>query len=227
MGQLSGALGTFRQIHDLVAQLGIADLLADARQGLRDVRLLHFAADGSGSGGRLAGGGKPESLRIELEQSRRLRGGITKLEAQFYGGQLGRRPGEKHVTVAYRMEGAGATKGAADLETRDRFADMMHHDERSFGSIAQAQQGLAQRRHGAGVVFVLIVSGVERVEDDDLGGGSLSGGEEVIHSLRCAEQMAGGASVDEQVLIGGRVDDAAHGCQAVDELRDGKFELAD
>jgi len=71
------------------------------------------------------------------------------------------------------------------------------------------------------------VSGVERVEEDDLGGGSLSGGEEVIHSLGCAEQMAGGASVDEQVLIGCRVDDAAHDRQAGDKLWDGKFELAD
>src|SRR5450759_1485033 len=60
-GQLSGALGTFCQVHDLVAQLGIAHLLADARQGLRDVRLFYFAPGGSSSGGRLAGRGKPPS----------------------------------------------------------------------------------------------------------------------------------------------------------------------
>src|SRR6202521_1210055 len=79
----------------------------------------------------------------------------------------------------------------------------MHHDERRLGSIAQAQQGLAQRRHGARVVFILIVSGVKRVQDDDFGGGSLSGGEEVIQSLRRAEQMAGGVGVDQEVEIGG------------------------
>ena len=39
-------------------------------------------------------------------------------------------------------------------------------------SIAQAQQALAQRRHGARIVFILIVSGVERVQHDDLGGGA-------------------------------------------------------
>src|SRR2546426_637761 len=123
-GQLSGALGTFRQIHDLVAQLGIAHLLADARQGLRDVRLFYFAPGGRRSDRRLAGGGEPQSMRIEFEQSRRLRSGVAELEAQLDGGQLGRRPREEHITVAHCMQGAGATEGAADFKTRDRLADM-------------------------------------------------------------------------------------------------------
>ena len=48
------------------------------------------------------------------------------------------------------------------------------------------------------------MGGVERVEHDDLGGGGPGGGEEMLQALRGAEQMAGGAGVDEQVLIGGR-----------------------
>jgi len=51
----------------------------------------------------------------------------------------------------------------------------MHHDERGLGSIAQTQQTLAQRRHRTGIVLVLIVSGVQRVEHDHLSGG-LTGG---------------------------------------------------
>ncbi len=140
---MSSTLGTFRQVHDLVAQLGIAHLFADARQGLRDVGFLHLAADCRRSSGRLAGRGKPQRLRIELEQSRRLCRRVAKLETQFDGGQLRRRPGEQQVTVAYRMQGAGAAKGAADFEARDRFANMMHHDQSSLRGIAQAQQGLA------------------------------------------------------------------------------------
>ena len=162
-----------------------------------------------------------------MEQSRRLRSGIAELEAQFHGGQLGRRPGEQHITVAHGMQRAGATKGAADLVTRDGFADMMHHDERGPRSIAQTQQRLAQRRHGARVVFVLIVSGVKRVQDDDLGGGGLRGGEKVIHPLGRAEQMAGRAGIDQKILIRGRPYSFPHDRQAVDKLRDRKFELTD
>jgi hypothetical protein len=71
------------------------------------------------------------------------------------------------------------------------------------------------------------VSGVERVQDDDLGSSRFGGGEEVIQSLRCAEQMAGGASVDQETKIGGAAHGSPHDRQAADKLRDGKFELAD
>src|SRR5437879_1383936 len=48
-------------------------------------------------------------------------GGVAKLEAQLDGGQLGRRPREKSCNCRLsRMQGAGATKGAADFVTRDR-----------------------------------------------------------------------------------------------------------
>jgi hypothetical protein len=93
-------------------------------------------------------------------------------------------------------------------------------------SFAQAQQALTKSGHGAGVVFVLIVRGVQRVQDDDLGSGGAGGGEKVIQSLRRIEQMAGGARIHEQVLIGGISQDAPHGGQAADELRNRQFELA-
>src|SRR5260370_1271818 len=63
--------------------------------------------------------------------------------------------------------------------------------------------------------------------EENQSGSGLGGGEEVIHALRRAEQMASSARVDKQVLIGGRVHHAAHGSQAGDKLRDGKLELAD
>src|SRR5204862_7377210 len=72
-----------------------------------------------------------------------------------------------------------------------------------------------------------IVSGVERVQDDDLGGGSLGGAEEVMQSLRRAEQMAGGAGVDQEIEIRGGAHSSSHDRQTADKLRDGKFELAD
>src|SRR5947209_17250811 len=52
---------------------------------------------------------------------------------------------------------------------------------------------------GARIVFVLIVRGIERVENDDLGGGGPRGGHEVVQSLRGAEQMAGGARVHQKI----------------------------
>ena len=68
--------------------------------------------------------------------------------------------------------------------------------------------------------FVLIVRGVKRVENDDLGGGGLRSGEEVTHALRGTEQMASGAGIDQQILIPAAVPMALRiAGQAVDELR--------
>ena len=91
-GQLSSAFGTFGAIHDLLAQLAITRLLPKARQSLCHVGFFHLAPRRL-SGRRLAARRKPESLRIEFEQSRRLRSGKAELEAQFHGGQLGERAG--------------------------------------------------------------------------------------------------------------------------------------
>ncbi len=80
---------------------------------------------------------------------------------------------------------------------------MMHYDERDLGSLTQLEQALAQRRHGARIVLILIVRRVQRIEDNDLGGGRSRSVEEVIQSLRGTEQMAGGACIDQQILVGG------------------------
>ena len=106
----------------------------------------------------------------------RLRGRIAKLEAQLNRVELWRGPRQQQITVADRVPGARAAKGAADLVAADGFADVMHDDERGAGGFAQSQQTLAQGRHGTRVVFVLIVRGVERVENNDLGRGRAGGG---------------------------------------------------
>jgi hypothetical protein len=98
---------------------------------------------------------------------------------------------------------------------------------RGLGSIAQPQEALAQRRHQTRIVFVLVVSGVQRVEHDYLGGGLTGGVEKVIQSLRCAEQIAAGARVHQQVLIGGRSQGSAHHRQPTHKLGRGQFKLAD
>jgi len=79
---------------------------------------------------------------------------------------------------------------------------MVHHHESGTRSVAQAQQGLAECRHGARIVLVLIVRGVERVENNDLGGGGARGGYEVVQALRGTEQMSGGACVYQKMLVG-------------------------
>ena len=71
------------------------------------------------------------------------------------------------------------------------------------------------------------MSGVKRVQDNDLGSGGLRRGGKVIHPLRCTEQMSGGTGIDQKILIRGRPYSFPHGGQAIDELRDRKFELTD
>ena len=70
-GQLSGAFGTLGGIHDLVAQLVVANFVAHICQSFCDVCLFDFASRRR-SGGRLFGRREPQSVGIELEQSRRL-----------------------------------------------------------------------------------------------------------------------------------------------------------
>jgi hypothetical protein len=97
------------------------------------------------------------------------------------------------------------------------------------GSIQQYnKQNKDSKTHpnGTGIVLVLIVGGVERIEDDDLGLGLLRRGQEVRQALRGAEQMTGGTGIDKQVVIGSLAQDTAHGSEPAGELRDGQFELA-
>ena len=71
------------------------------------------------------------------------------------------------------------------------------------------------------------MGGVQRVQHDHLGGGLTGGVEEVIQTLRRAEQIAAGPGVHQQVLVGGRSHRAAHRRQAGNKLRRGQLELAD
>src|SRR5207237_9231386 len=121
-GQLSSPFGALGGIHDLVAQLVVANFIAHICQRLCDVCLFDLASR-RGSGGRLLGRGEPQSTGIELEWPWRLRSRIAKLEAQLDGGKLRSRPREQQIAIAHRMQGAGAAKGAADLVTADGFAD--------------------------------------------------------------------------------------------------------
>jgi len=146
-----------------------------------------------------------------------------RLAALLAGGKLGKKTGEGF----YRWQKGKPAKGAADLFTADRFAHVMHHDERGLGSIAQPQQALTQRRHRTGIVLILVVGGVQRVEHDHLRGDLTGGVEKVIESLRCAQQIAGGTRIHQQVQIGGCSHGAAHHRQSPHKLWRGQFELAD
>jgi hypothetical protein len=125
------------------------------------------------------------------------------------------------------MQGAETTEGAADFITANRFAYMMHHHQSGARGVAQPQQRLTQSRHRPRIVFVLIVRGIERIENNDFSGGGARGGHKVGESLRRAEQMALGACVHQKLLIGGCAQRTPHDGKAADELRDGKFELTD
>ena len=50
-----------------------------------------------------------------------------------------------------------------------RLFDMVDNNQGRLGSIAQPDQSLTESGHGARIVFVLIVSRVERIDDDNIG----------------------------------------------------------
>ena len=81
---------------------------------------------------------------------------------------------------------------------------MVHDDKGGVRSLPQAQQGLTERGHGAGIVLVLVVCGIERIQDDDLGVRGARRCQEVLEALGSAEQMADGADIDEQVYASRR-----------------------
>ena len=67
---------------------------------------------------------------------------------------------------------------------------MVHDDERSLRVIAEAEEILAKSAHGAGVVFITVMCGVQGVEDDDLSLDISSDAEEVIEPLVSIEQIS-------------------------------------
>src|SRR5215469_3540552 len=79
-GQLSGAFGAIRPLHDLLPELVMASLLAHSGQDLGDILGFHFSA-WAGIGRSQPGGGEPQRVRFQLEQPRRRRRSIAKLKA--------------------------------------------------------------------------------------------------------------------------------------------------
>jgi hypothetical protein len=108
-----------------------------------------------------------------------------------------------------------------------RLFDMVDNNERGVGIIAQPDQSLAKSRHGARVVFILIVSGVKRIDDDDVGLNGTGGLKEVIQAGRGTEHVTGGTRIDEEIGVGAIADGCAHGGQTQSKLRRGQFELTD
>ena len=125
------------------------------------------------------------------------------------------------------MESGRAAESTAEFVASGGFADVMDDDESGVGLVAEAEQGLAKSGHGAGVVFVLIVSGVERVDDKDFGLDRTGGVKEVIQAGGGAEQMAAGAGVDKEIGIGAIADALAHSGEPESKLRSRQFKLKD
>ena len=154
--------------HDLIPELIVAGGSPQVMERVLDIGALDLPTGGSRGGG-LAAGVKPQGGGIETEPTGRQGGGVSELKAQLQGVGLGRRAPQQQIAVADGVQGTGAAKGASDLVPSHGFAHMVDHDQGGSGALAQAEQTLAQSGHGAGVVFVLIMSGVERIEHEDLG----------------------------------------------------------
>ena len=119
-------------VHDLLAQLVIASLLSQTGQRLGHMLAVPPFSRGERLPGGAPSGGENHSVcGSSCEQARRRRRGVAKLEAQLDGGgEMGRRAREQQVGVAHGVQRRGAAEGAADLFAADRFAHVMHHDQR-------------------------------------------------------------------------------------------------
>src|SRR2546426_1564333 len=95
-----------------------------------------------------------------------------------------------------------------------RLADMVDNDESGLRRIAQPDQGLTKSGHGAGIVFILVVSGVERIDDDDIGLDGTRGLEEVIQAGGGTEHMSGDSRVNKEIGIGAVANGLTHRGQA-------------
>ena len=137
------------------------------------------------------------------------------------------RAGQQQIRIADGVKSGRAAEGAAEFMTAGGFSDVMDNDESRLGGVAQADEGLAESGHGAGVVFILVMSGVEGIDDNDIGLNRTGGVEEVIKAGGGAEQMTRDAGVDEEIGVGAVTNGFAHGGQAESELGRGQFELAD
>jgi hypothetical protein len=103
-GHLCGALGTFGERHDLLAELGITGLRSQVIQRLSYIVRLDLASVYWHWRRRRPGSREPQAGGIELEQARRLWGRIAKLKAEFDGVELRRRSRQQEIAVANRMQ---------------------------------------------------------------------------------------------------------------------------
>src|SRR5579885_2236292 len=90
---------------------------------------------------------------------------------------------EADAAVAEPRNETGTAERAADFIAAYGFADVVHHDQRCVRSLAQSQQALAESGHSARIVFVLVVRGIERVQNNDLGGRRPGSRQKVLQSL--------------------------------------------
>ena len=133
--------------------------------------------------GLIVCGFEPEGLWVKTEHSGFLSSGVSKLKTEFDGILLLEMTGEEHVRISDGMKGARTSEGGSDFVPRYGFFHVVYHNERSFGFVAQLQKGLAQGGHSACIVFILVVCGVEGVQDDDLSLSLVCGVKEVFESI--------------------------------------------
>jgi hypothetical protein len=79
----------------------------------------------------------------------------------------------------------------------------------------------------ARVIFVLIASRVQGIQNDHISGSGARGGKEVIQPMSTAQQVPGGTGVDAEIIVGSRAEELAHQPKPGGKLFRGEFELAD
>jgi hypothetical protein len=131
----------------------------------------------------IVGGFEPEGLWVKTEPSGFLSSGVSKLKTELDAILLLEMTGEEHVGISDGMKGPRTSEGRSDFVPRYGFFHVVYHNERSFGFVAQVQKGLAQGGHSPCIVFILVVCGVEGVQDDDLGLSLSCGVKEVFESF--------------------------------------------
>ena len=131
----------------------------------------------------IVGGFEPEGLWVKTEPSGFLSSGVSKLKTELDAILLLAMTGEEHVRISDGMKGTRTSEGRSDFVPRYGFFHVVYHDERSFGFVAQVQKGLTQGGHSPCIVFILVVCGVEGVQDDDLSLSLSCGVKEVFESF--------------------------------------------
>src|SRR3989442_5277169 len=87
-GQISGAFRAVRALDDLLAERTESRWGTGGLKSELDIGRFDLAARWRGRGDGGTGSGKPERIGIQRQETRRRRGSIAELEAQFDGGDL-------------------------------------------------------------------------------------------------------------------------------------------